>query len=152
VLVGSLMLLFTACDQTRLFEEYKTINNYKWHYQDTVKFEFTVEDTTTAYDIMFNLRHKGNYPYRNIWVQLIREAPNEGVSKLKKKEFKLAEKDGRWTGNGMGDIYDHRFRVKQNFRFGRKGTYEFKMVHLMREDNLKGIMDVGLRISKSAQL
>lgn len=151
MLVGSMLLLFTACDQTRLFEEYKVIEDYNWHYQDTVEFELTVKDTTASYDMLLNLRHTGNYPYRNIWVQLVSKAPNGGVNQLK-NEFKLAEKDGRWTGNGLGGIYDHRFRVKQNFRFGRKGTYKFKVIHLMRKENLKGIMDVGLRVSKAAQL
>lgn len=61
----------------------------------------------------------------------------------------LADADGRWLGNGLGDIWDNKFLFKKNVKFQKPGTYEFVFNQAMRLDSLPMIMDAGISIEKS---
>lgn len=141
------LLLFSACQHDQTFQEYKSLDDYSWAYQDTLAFEVPVQDTTSAYALSLNLRNKINYPYRNIWVLISHKAPSGKVSTIK-AEFELATKEGKWKGQGLGDLYDHRFPVKNHIRLSETGKHQFYVTHLMRTDTLQGLMNLGLSLNK----
>jgi len=64
-------------------------------------------------------------------------------------ECPLADQNGKWMGNGLGDIWDNKFLFKSNMTFQRKGTYKFIFTQAMRVDSLPLIMDAGLSIEKA---
>ena len=142
-----LILILGSCDHSRLFEEYRSVSDHNWYYKDTFEYEVNIRDTTSRYNLYLNLRNKLNYPYRNIWLMVSTAAPEDQLSRTK-REFKLANKNGEWLGQGLGDIYDHRFIMRKKVKFRNMGQHTFKINHLMRKDTLPGIMDVGLRLEK----
>lgn len=142
VLIGS-----GACQQDRVFEEYRALADYKWPYTDTISYTVPIQDTGKRYNLAVNLRNKINYPYRNIWVLVQHRAPSGKVSSIK-AEFELARKNGEWKGRGLGDLYDHRFPVQKKMQLSEAGDHQFRVVHLMRTDTLPGVMNVGLRITR----
>lgn len=148
-----ILFLFTlslfSCNNNSIFEKYKSIDNYTWKYSEPVTFNVPVLITNENFNIFFNIRHTGNYSYRNIWVTVSIINPGGKVVDEIKSEFKLAEKDGQWTGQGLGDVIDHQYLLKNNFKFGEPGTYKFRIQHQMREDDLKGVMDVGIKVVRS---
>lgn len=135
-----------SCQDHRVYERYMHVNNHKWAYQDTFNYKVKIRDTSSAYQLNIKLRNKINYPYRNIWLLIQHEAPSGKLSSMK-AEFQLANKSGKWKGQGLGDMYDHRFPAKR-IKLSEKGKHHFKLVHLMRRDTLRGIMDVGLQINQ----
>ena len=60
--------------------------------------------------------------------------------------FLFDSKTGEPLGDGMGDIFDHRFTVLEDFHFDNPGVYRFKVRQYMRMDLLPEIMTVGLRV------
>lgn len=148
LVLGFFGLLFGCqMDQQRVYEHYKSLKDYRWAYQDTLGYKVDIKDTSSRYRLAIQLRNKVNYPYRNIWVLVQHHSPSGKVSSMK-AEFQLAEKSGKWKGQGLGDLYDHRFPLQQNIKLKEKGQHRFQLVHLMRRDTLPGIMNVGLQISK----
>lgn len=145
LLFSGLILGLGACDYNRLYEQYRPIEDHEWHYDKPVTFEVDIEDTTAKYNLFLDLRHKNNYPYNNIWMMVTTIDPNADTNKLQ-NEFSLADNRGRWKGQNVGSVYDHRFLIRKNFRFEHSGTYQFQIQHLMRKDQLEGVMDVGLRV------
>lgn len=145
-----MILGLESCDYNRLYEQYQPIEAHEWSHDQPVNFEVDIEDTTERYNLFLDLRHKNNYSYNNIWVTINTVFPNSDTNELK-NEFSLANKRGRWKGQRVGSVYDHRFLVRKNFRFRQKGTYQFQIQHLMRKDQLEGVMDVGLRIERVRQ-
>lgn len=143
----TLGVLFGCQDNRRVYEKYISIENYQWSFRDTLDFKVPIKDTSTAYQLTLKLRNKINYPYRNIWLLIQHEAPSGKTSSIK-AEFQLAKKSGKWTGQGIGDIYDHRFPIRQNISLSEKGTHRFRLVHLMRKNKLPGVMNVGLQLRK----
>ena len=63
------------------------------------------------------------------------------------------DKEKGWLGTGMDDLYEHRIAltpINQQFYFKKAGTYTFSLEHVMREEPLEHVMNVGLRIEKKA--
>jgi hypothetical protein len=52
----------------------------------------------------------------------------------------------------MDDIFEHRILLtKKPIRFLRAGQYEFTLEHIMRENPLQDIINVGIRLEKTGQ-
>ena len=62
---------------------------------------------------------------------------------------KVLATNAGWLGTGMDDIYEHRLPLTpEAIQFKKSGQYIFTLEHIMREDPLENIMDVGLRLEK----
>ena len=141
------LILFMSCDRNKVYEDYIKIDNYVWMNDNNVKFEFDVDDTVSLYNVYINVRHANVYPYSNLWLFITSSAPN-GAKNKDTVECILAGNNGKWLGDGLGDIWDMQRPWKLNVRFGHKGKYRIEMEQAMRVDALPGIMDMGLRVEK----
>jgi gliding motility-associated lipoprotein GldH len=148
ILISLLPLLFCLCSDNHIYHQYKKIPDYNWNYDYEIPFEFTIKDTQSYYNIYLNIRNAGIYPYSNIWIVATRQDANGTLSK-RRYEFVLANPDGSWTGNGLGDIIDNRFILEEHTRLTEPGEYKFSFRHDMRTDLLPAIMDIGLEVEKA---
>ena len=100
------------------------------------------------YQLFLILRHNNKYNYNNIWLNVFIKGPDNTVQKFQIEKLLATNTEG-WLGSGMDDIYDHRLPLTSSpVRLNKPGQYIFTIQHIMREDPLKHIMDVGLRIEK----
>jgi gliding motility-associated lipoprotein GldH len=77
-------------------------------------------------------------------------SPDSTVSQAQ-YELPLATKEKGWLGSGMDDLYEHRVALtpmNQSFFFKKAGKYTFALEHIMREEPLTSVMNVGLRVEK----
>jgi len=137
--------LFTACDDKRIVDVFEPITDNNWEYIDTVNVDFTVEDTASSYNLYLNVRHSGNYAYRNLYVRMHLTNP-AGERGTQIVSFELADASGKWHGKGLGDLYEYRVKWREAARFKLKGDYQVQIEQFMREDPLPGIADIGLRL------
>ena len=147
IVVLFLAVLFSACDQKRVFESYQSIKEDSWYINQRPTFYLDVMDTTTEHAIYFNIRHTGNYKYSNLFVLFTIQGP-KAKAETQRLEFKLAEADGKWLGSGLGDIYSNQIKVMENVKFPRKGVYSFSIEQNMRDNPLMGVEDIGVRVEK----
>lgn len=140
-----ILLIWTACDSKRVFEAYHSIDSEGWHKDSLELFIFEISDTTKAYNVNVNIRNHGNYVFSNLWMFIDVVAPDSTVLR-DTVEFELAEPSGRWYGRGLGDLYDAQYKYRRNVMFPSKGTYQINLQQAMRDDVLKGISDVGIRV------
>lgn len=151
----STLFLFSACDADRLFEENISIENNQWKRTDKVQLMVEVSDTISPMNMYVNVRHTAHYPFSNLWLFVHQIGPNN-QRQTDTLECVLAEKDGRWTGQGLGDIWDTQTALKR-MTFPTQGTYHFEIEQAMRYgdqekmDVLPEVMDVGLRIEYAAE-
>lgn len=142
-----LTFVFLSCDKNRVYQEYIKIDNYVWTNDNNIKFEFDIDDTVSLYNVYINVRHVNMYPFSNLWLFVTSSAPN-GAKNIDTVECVLAGSNGKWFGDGSGDIWDYVKPWKQNVRFGHSGKYRVEMEQAMRTEALPGIMDMGLRVEK----
>lgn len=140
-------LLLAGCTEEALINQTREVTNAKWAFDDPVKMSVDVLDTTSSYAYFIQLRHSGDYRYRNLIVYFKTFYPNNTYM-VDTVDCPLAEPSGRWLGSGLGDILDNQILFKINRQFPISGTYNFEIQHAMRSDTIHEIYDMGLLIKK----
>jgi len=143
-------IAFISCDTIDLYEKIDSIPGHEWSSAYKPQFNFTIKDTTASYQLFITLRHNERYAFNNIWINLQAQSPGSAAQQFL-IELPLASAEKGWLGNGMDDLYDHRIPITldpQKLNFKKGGEYIFTVEHVMREDPLQNIMNIGLRLEK----
>jgi gliding motility-associated lipoprotein GldH len=148
--IAGLAMLFclTSCDPKRVFEENKQLANNNWDQNSPLVFLVNISDTLQKHNVYINVRNAGFYGFSNLFLFINTRMP-QGQLERDTVECTLASPDGRWLGEGLGDIWDNRILLKKDVRFPQTGEYRFELIQAMRINPLPGIMDAGIRIEKS---
>jgi len=147
LLSGILFTLCTSCEDNRVFEESKEIEDGIWRADNIAAFSAVITDTISLYDMYLDVRNDINYPFSNLYLFLKTTFPGGQVTR-DTIECILAGYDGKWLGSGAGSIRSNRFLFQQGMRFPMEGTYLFELEQAMRVSELEGIRDVGICIDK----
>lgn len=145
-----LIIVLTAlnsCDKKRFFDESTKIPVNGWHKDSAAAFHLEISDTLQFYKFFINLRHNDNYRYSNFYLFLNTRLPN-GTHTRDTIEMTLADFTGKWVGKGFGTLRDNQILIRENLRFPRKGIYHFTVEQAMREEVLKGVENVGIRVER----
>lgn len=140
-------IFFSSCDSKRVYEKNEVINNNSWDYNIPLGFTVNITDTLSYHNMYINIRNAGFYKFRNVFLFVNTKLP-QGQLVRDTLELTLASPEGKWLGDGLGDIYDNRLLFRKHFRFPQAGEYHFELIHAMRINPLPGIMDAGIRIEK----
>ncbi len=142
------LLLLAGCDSNRVFEEYTEFSDRTWKINNPVSFEFEIRDTSKKYNLYYNVRNSLDYPYARLFVQYaLRDSSGTELSKKLVSNFLFDQKTGRPLGrSGLGDVYDNQFILLENQEFKSPGIYKIQLEQFNRQDSLRGILAVGLRV------
>ena len=140
-----ILSVFISCGDFPVASDSYEVNNTGWYSEDTKSFEWTVEDTSTRYDIFIDVRHNQDYTFSNLYLFLDLTFPN-GKNRRDTLGCTLADARGNWFGSGLGDIIDHNISFKENFEFPIEGRYNLRVTQGMRQDPLLGVTDIGFRL------
>ena len=146
VLIGTIVM-FISCDNSIVFEEYKSFENQKWNTDSVALFNYFITDTISKNIIKIKLRHTVEYKFQNLFLFIKAE-------KTDTIEIQLANKEGRWMGKGVGDIRTVEFVYKNKEVFSKKGDFIIEIEQAMRYGDferiqqLKNIESIGLSIEK----
>ncbi len=143
----SFLILLFSCDNKMIYEQNKKIDKGIWNQKDIVNFNVEISDTVLLHNFYINIRNSGNYQYSNIFLFINTIFP-DGNKVRDTVECMLANPDGKWLGNGLGDIKYNRILLKKGIKFLQKGNYSFEFEQGMRKKNLLGIVDLGIRIER----
>ena len=58
-------------------------------------------------------------------------------------------KTGEPFGSGLGDLFDHKIPLEENFQFQNSGEYTIELQQFMRMDTLPFVLSVGARVEFS---
>jgi len=145
-----LLLLFSACDDARVFEEYKNFENKKWSAKEVVTFSFTIQDINQPYTIYFNIRNTLSYPNYNIYntYELADQTGKIVESKMVENNLMHPQTGEPLGAAASGDIFDNQFVLLENYKFAKAGSYQLRLRQYMRMDELPEIVAVGIRVEK----
>ena len=131
-----------------MYEKTAAIPQQSWNYNYKPSFTFTITDTTAAYNIFIVLRHTDAYNYNNIWLTVGSQAPGDTM-RLQNINLELADDAKGWHGTGIDDIFEVRKNISPGpVPFKKAGNYTFTIAQIMRENPLKHILNVGIRVEK----
>lgn len=130
-----------------VFEKTVFFPKHVWSANEKPSFTFTVEDTSSLYNIFVVLRHEDAYRFNNLWLNITTQAPGDSAL-TQQVNVRLADNTRGWLGTGMDDVFDHRARITQMPVKLRKGNYTFTLQQIMREDPLQYVLNAGIRVEK----
>ena len=136
-----------SCNSRTIFDQSSSIPSAGWDARNKIRFEVPVSDTTAIYNFYLNIRHTTSYRYSNIYFFITTFFPDGKVGR-DTVECVLADRTGKWLGKGISDLKDNQVLLRGGVRFPRRGTYVFEFEQAMRQENLDGIKDIGLRLEK----
>jgi gliding motility-associated lipoprotein GldH len=147
VLIMTFLLLLLSCKSRVIYTNSMAMAQETWKLIDVSDFKVLITDTVNSNNVFFTIRNGSSYPFRNIFLFVTTTSP-DGKKITDTLQYNLADEKGKWFGKGFGDIHELNLPYKSNVFFPMKGSYEFKIQHGMRVENLKGVYDFGLRIEK----
>jgi gliding motility-associated lipoprotein GldH len=144
---AAFLLFLSACGREPLFDNTKSLEDNVWKSDQIIRFDVDLKDTASICKFYLNVRHSTSYRYANLFLFINTTFP-DGREARDTVECILAEPSGKWLGKGISNIRDNQVLLRRGIRFPRQGIYIFELEQAMREPELEGIMDIGLRIVK----
>ncbi|GAA6340129.1 hypothetical protein I090019C5_13670 [Phocaeicola massiliensis] len=95
------------------------------------------------------IRHQESYPYRDLWMNISTNVKDTSTYTTDTLQLFLADKTGNWNGNGPGGLYQFTKLYTPSFTIAQdSASRNIRIVHIMTDNPLKGISDVGIRLEK----
>lgn len=148
--VAVLGVFISSCDSSRIYEDFNDMEEAFWHMDSIQTFQFQIEDIAQAVNIHATFRNTSGYPYYNIYFEysILDSLQNELSGGLKEYIF-FDPKTGEPFGSGLGDLFDHKVVLEENFEFRSEGQYLIELRQMMRMDTLPYILSVGARVERT---
>ena len=139
------LLILASCNNN---SEQVFMNNLngKWDKKAEQKFDFNIKDAQNPKNIIFVVRNNNDYPYSNIRLIVNFLDKKTKIKSTDTLNYILAKPSGEWLGKGFGDTKEILFQYKLNYKFPGNGDYSIGLVQAMRNDNLPGIEDIGVKL------
>jgi gliding motility-associated lipoprotein GldH len=128
-----------------MYGRYEEVGQSGWTKERTCNFSFNVNDTIGIYDVSVSVRNSDLYPYSNLWLFCAMEKDGMTV-RNDTLELILADDFGKWLGHGI-TLYETEKIMLERFRFPTSGDYTIRLRQGMRNDNLPGIQEIGVKIT-----
>ena len=148
LLLIATIVIFVSCDNSTVFEKYKSFENQEWNTDSLVSFDYTITDTISTYKLVLNVRHGVEYEYQNLFLFINYNSSRDTI------ELLLADKSGKWIGSGIGDIREVKTIFSMGKTYSKKENNTIKIEQAMRYGsaekitNLKFIDAIGISIVK----
>ncbi len=150
LLIITVLVIFSSCDPQRVYEKNIHVNSNGWQAVEKVLFEVPISDSILLHNFYINLRHNEDYQFSNLYLFIDTHFP--GGSKSRDTiELILADNSGKWNGEGLGKIKEYQVLIRQAVIFPVTGIYNISITQGMREENLEGVEDIGIRIEQMSQ-
>lgn len=143
--IATIMML-TSCDPHMVYDQYKTIENGSWKWDDVGVFEIEMTDTISLHNVYLQVRHSVEYPKSNLYMFVHVKGPSGQLIK-DTVNLVLAAPDGRWIGTGTGKLRELRLLYRKQIRFSESGKYTLYLEQGMRKAQLP-VTDLGVRIER----
>lgn len=146
-LLAWVVFLLMSCSNPPFFNEFYTIPGEEWNMKFKPGFKVRVTQKNLDYRLILQVRNTTDYAYSNVFFFLTTTQPS-GKSQRDTIECVLADRYGNWLGKGIGRIKENNFLIREYLSLPDTGTYNFIIEQAMRDEVLKGITDIGIKIEQ----
>jgi len=116
-----------------------------WDYEQVAKFNFSIVDTTTVYDLILKIDHDAEFSNQNFYVKFYTKAPNlEMIEDVVSME--LANQFGQWNGECGSENCSVEILLQGKTKFKSIGDYTIDIEQYNRVENLEGLNSIELKL------
>lgn len=146
ILLISLAFLQSSCSGDRvIYEDVQEIENGQWVYGQKRDFNFSVTDTSLDYRLLLYLEFYTDYHWQNFYTEITTAFPGDSV-KQNVLSLELASKTGQWYGDCNSQSCKLTIPLQEEVRFKKKGDYKISFDQYMRDEDVRGITAIGLKL------
>ncbi len=150
-LLGLAVCLSAACDKHIVYHSYHSLSTEGWEKGDTLFFQIPISDSIPPTLHLFTeIRNRTDYPYRNLYLFISQNLQDSTTYQTDTICLSLTDSVGNWKGKGWGSIYQSETFIK-SIRPLKPGNYSLWIRSGMKDEILKGINDIGMRIEKNEE-
>ena len=136
----------SACNRDEVvYEEVQEIRNGAWGYEEPYEFRFEVSDTSEIYRLLLFVGFNTDYSWQNLYTSISTSFPNDSVQ-TDVVSFELASKSGEWYGDCNSTVCELNIPLQETVRFPEPGSYALTFEQHMREEYVRGIRSIGLKL------
>lgn len=144
-----LVAILSGCENSRLYEHYYPFEKSEWKMTDSVVFDLKKVDFATLPLTYIGVNYNEEYSYSNLYLTAIVKDSSEVILEKKLINMPLFDsKTGKPLGKGFGNSYSKLDALPIDFPLE---TQQVILYQYMRQENLKGVESIGLKISKSKE-
>jgi gliding motility-associated lipoprotein GldH len=151
-----LILILVSCDSRTILGETESLPGV-WNKDTEVIFDLPQMDSLKKYNVFLHVRNSNEYKYNNLFLIVSMKFPH-GKTIIDTLEYRMANPDGTWLGEGIGSIKENKLWYKEKVSFYEEGTYTITIAQAVRNNgdvdgvsNLEGITDVGFSVEEASQ-
>lgn len=148
-LMVGIFLLLASCEGGTAYHVYHSLPADGWRKQDTLVYTLPRQEVPAGiYRLEIGMRNIPSYPYRDLWLVWMHNGNDTLVFQKDTLHLYLADSMGHWYGeNQTATLYSHVYAVCDSFIVHQNAQqHEIRIVNIMRDNPLKGISDVGIRL------
>ncbi len=144
----SFIFVMFSCNENRVYEKHrKNFTEYRWKSSNVCEYSPVIEDINQEYKIIFAFRHIYGFQFQSIAINVEMTTPSGEVTS-KDYTIEVIGNGKKYLAECAGDYCDLETVIEDNYKFAETGTYTFKIKHLMENDPMLNVMEVGLIIDK----
>lgn len=141
----SIAFMTVSCDQNLAYERIDTLKDEKWNLNESFNHQFEIKDSMRWYNLYIDIRNTTDYKNSNLFLFVTTTFP-KGQKAKDTLECALANPQGKWYGKGNGKFKECKILFKPKFRFSQTGKYNLEIKHGMRDQDVLGLSEIGIRL------
>jgi len=139
-------LFLQSCENNLVFEKEELLENGEWTYGNILTFTPEIADTSVNYEVELTAKISKLYPFQNIYLSVEKSLLDEAVS-TDTINLPLINRKGEWLGKCSSNDCTFSFPLFEKLKFKKAGQHSFKLAQFTRNESLKGIQKIGIRIN-----
>lgn len=146
IIAVTAVLAIMGCHERRTYHHYQPVNTSCWAMTDTLRFTPENIDYEGDYRVSIGARVDDHYAYRNLWL-VVEQRTLKGLRTAHRDTVNLilADSHGAWLTQGV--VLHVAEEEVATTRLEKDECYEFLVYHIMSDQHLVGVNDVGVTLS-----
>ena len=143
-IVVMLICLVGCSIEGRDYAEYKELSPMEeWLKKDVIVFKVPIEKDNLEYNMSLAYRYVVGHSHEIVKVKITETTPSGKVESVE-YDLNMLDENGYYKGDGSLGIIDTEHLILANKTFKEKGTYNYKIEHMMPNDPIKFAVEIGL--------
>ena len=140
-----MLICMVGCSiEGRYYAEYKELSPMEeWLKKDVIMFKVPIEKDNLEYNMSLAYRYVVGHSHEIVKVKITETTPSGKVESVE-YDLNMLDENGYYKGDGSLGIIDTEHLILANKTFKEKGTYNYKIEHMMPNDPIKFAVEIGL--------
>ncbi len=137
------LILALGCGSDCIYQQSFSLPEAGWAYEDSIRFDFEIPDTSAHYNLNLKLKHAWDFPYQNLYVKFYTRFPS-GKMIEQLVSLELTENAVVWQGECSGKWCTINIPLQSNAYFPETGKYSITLEQYMRQSPVEGVKSFSL--------